>query len=1651
MKKKAISKSINLILIISYILNYSSTPSYSSADSLRPLSTAPFLKILKAASSGKPAVEPKSKYTKKSEKTAASPIRAFRRIIKRFGKDEFTAEEYRTQRGRNPRREYKLFSLTKAREELARFIDCGVLKIDDTSRPYKYRLVKRLRKTTNAELDLYIPKDLSSLTNQMAWDIIAQFANHPKHAKKRSGQPPWQAENVEKQAKAQHAVKATISLNQETLLDLLSGVIFTDSAAKQEFFHLLTITNQMSVDLDERKSAFLKIKDMLDSRKVIRSTRELGRIDLHMHSIYSDGNKSPMFLVLLNYMVGMSVISITDHNNFKSWPEAIWAAKAIGMPFLPGAEADTYKSRSNPLRFHALLYYVYQDNIDEAINWFNAPPDEKREALERIFNDLVKRTDSVRKIHNKKNPELAVYPRHIREYFGNRPLVKRHDLALLIYLVHGPEGTGRLPKSVKDQWDVHRKIISSKKIHLRSLKNREWFYTSDLMAFKAHAPFAVGIAHPLIRIGWNEDELSELLTEFATLPNGQQGFDVVETYHPSHTGKQRKTAEAVRNDMNIINYNGLLAASMGSDTHGLFDRPYSLVDPTFSKSGYRAFHAGPENAHWFPNDIKARYFADLLIAWAKSDLEEKRIFPIFPVWGSIEKLGYKHNNHRITVCRQVVEALLESLSKQETNVYEVWSILRIISRDDAIFEDEEDFSFVAETMDAIENQLHKKTLTDEISRNRFNELMEDVLLTIISDTSLDSERGFTLNALSELYKQRADMPVFSKGEDNHALLLEALLRLQQKGFIRSVPNQTGQSYYFLVPADAQRQAKKIVSAVDMANAAERPLQLLFVHPNPKDKEKKAKEKLSKADSAFLLGKRFTSKEIRMALKQWYSSLPKDRPAGITIMPNFESEKRGCFTLETWDLKRATQAVEYFLANGWHTLASVGVHLSSGTGPVASLIKPTEPAKAAQDRTAIKTKTYISPSDIYTLFQCPHWLWRKVYMPDTAGEPGLFTEMLWENGILHEKEVAQTIMKEMHLLDLSQGDLAERADKTIQAMKDGANLIYQGVLIDHERRLKGIPDLLLRLDEKMPDGKWKYIPIDIKSGRGYDKVNVIEGQEVASVEKRQKRYYACQLCLYADMLMAAGFLDKPQGRIIDIDAGRVDDSRVNELSVNYSYEDLFIKAVPIKYDMGIYWGPRSTLTYWQLYEKASDLARRIKDGQLQPDEINVSDPALSSKCNLCVFRDACKKWCIENNDPTLLFYLGRSMRDTFRTIKVNTVDDLARLDIESALQRKKDEKEAGREYLPGVGEKRLHTFHGRALIRKHNRAALSRLIRLSERPIEVHYDIESDPLPLTQIIFLHGVYLRDFRKDNTTKRRPRDRYLPFLAKTASEKEEKKVFKDFWDWLREKPRDELTLYHFSPYERWNNENLAEKYPDVISKQEVQGYFNGFVSKDSFKELPVSADDVIQQLQEGGYVVEVPSTLDTSKKEYAVQSKFRNLGDTKKLKIVYDETVKQQIWDILNESRFAVDLYLDVVLPFTDWPVKSYGLKSLVQLLGFEWKVPDPGGAQSIAYFHEMLTTDNLERKKELLQWQKDYNESDNRATAVLLDAVRYMLKGEKSALARLKRGLGKNLNMKLLEEAVVLNPGQSAEDITPIPLQAMLFSDQRKQTLNFDSAA
>ncbi|HBU27944.1 TPA: hypothetical protein DEB00_02400 [Candidatus Uhrbacteria bacterium] len=104
-------------------------------------------------------------------------------------------------------------------------------------------------------------------------------------------------------------------------------------------------------------------------------------------------------------------------------------------------------------------------------------------------------------------------------------------------------------------------------------------------------------------------------------------------------------------------------------------------------------------------------------------------------------------------------------------------------------------------------------------------------------------------------------------------------------------------------------------------------------------------------------------------------------------------------------------------------------------------------------------------------------------------------------------------------------------------------------------------------------------------------------------------------------------------------------------------------------------------------------------------------------------------------------------------------------------------------------------------------------------------------------------------------------------------------------------------------------------------------------------------------------------------------------KKLQKKYSDVITLEELENFFENPNVIDLYTDVVLKNTDWPLPSYSIKALAVYLGFEWRDKTPSGALSIQWFN-----DYIEKKDEQIMTRiLEYNEDDCKATMVLKDGL------------------------------------------------------------------
>jgi predicted metal-dependent phosphoesterase TrpH len=86
----------------------------------------------------------------------------------------------------------------------------------------------------------------------------------------------------------------------------------------------------------------------------------VGAIDLHIHSIHSDGDLTPREIVLAAHEMQLTALAVTDHDSTDGVAEAVAAGVELGVEVIPGLELSV---RHGPYeQVHMLGYFVDVDN-----------------------------------------------------------------------------------------------------------------------------------------------------------------------------------------------------------------------------------------------------------------------------------------------------------------------------------------------------------------------------------------------------------------------------------------------------------------------------------------------------------------------------------------------------------------------------------------------------------------------------------------------------------------------------------------------------------------------------------------------------------------------------------------------------------------------------------------------------------------------------------------------------------------------------------------------------------------------------------------------------------------------------------------------------------------------------------------------------------------------------------------------------------------------------------------------------------------------------------------------------------------------------------------------------------------------------------------
>jgi len=398
------------------------------------------------------------------------------------------------------------------------------------------------------------------------------------------------------------------------------------------------------------------------------------------------------------------------------------------------------------------------------------------------------------------------------------------------------------------------------------------------------------------------------------------------------------------------------------------------------------------------------------------------------------------------------------------------------------------------------------------------------------------------------------------------------------------------------------------------------------------------------------------------------------------------------------------------------------------------------------------KKYITATDLYNFKKCAY----RPFM-DYNGDHALKVEvhplvkLLWETGVQYEAQVIESFQRDrpdqsFRAIGLGEPASETLADETIQAMRDGVEIIYQGVLISDNK--VGRPDLLLKTRGASSFGEYHYYPMDIKLTR-------VDGNWADGKEKVAGQQY-WQLYFYGELLGAV------QGK---------------------------------RPDKGYIYKTKTRILPISMYKSPANYGQAMKQlGSYLLGDACAEEPTIGSNCGMCEWRTVCAEWAAEKRDISLVYYVGKAMKGGLGKLGIKSIDDLAAQDPTELSEKVQELKAEGYFWKSMPSDLPVKAIE-RARIYIGGKPVIYQAMDFPDAEVELHFDIEDDPTQ--DFVYLHGVLLVEKGKE--------PEYHAFFADRFED--EKLITQQLFDFFDKYPN--APIYHYSDYEKTSLKRLISKH--------------------------------------------------------------------------------------------------------------------------------------------------------------------------------------------------------------------------------------------------
>ena len=247
-------------------------------------------------------------------------------------------------------------------------------------------------------------------------------------------------------------------------------------------------------------------------------------IDLHMHSMFSDGTFTPEELVAEGVRQGVKAMALTDHDTTAGVPRFLAAAQAAGMKAFSGVEVSAEVDSGT---LHVLGYGIQPDHpgLVEHLAWIRKGREERNLEILRKLNELG----------------MTLTYEEVTAYAGADVVARPHFAQAMI--AKGYVGNKR---EAFDRFLARGKPAYAERCRLDA---------SDTFAVIRQAGGLPVLAHPF-SLKLSGEPLRLKVEEFK-----RDGLGGIEVYYPEHTTERLRAYLRLASEFDLV-------ATGGSDFHG---------------------------------------------------------------------------------------------------------------------------------------------------------------------------------------------------------------------------------------------------------------------------------------------------------------------------------------------------------------------------------------------------------------------------------------------------------------------------------------------------------------------------------------------------------------------------------------------------------------------------------------------------------------------------------------------------------------------------------------------------------------------------------------------------------------------------------------------------------------------------------------------------------------------------------------------------------------------------------------------------------------------------------------------------------------------------------------------------------------------------